>query len=186
MILNRKDFLDAVKFLKPAIGENDSRKNLMVLNVENKSPGWARLTGANAFIAKRVDIPSHDTKKFFKFHISKNALCVFEKICKLDKNIEVVNLSATELKCGDLGLKHKQLEIEYPNLDNLMATEYKDNPEDNYTGLNAWLVGEAMKGFSKDQMDVVKFWFKGKHAPVKITSQDGNYMAMIMPVRIEW
>jgi len=184
--INRKEFLEYTKFLKPAIGDNESRKNLTVLNIESVNRDIIHFTAADSFIIKRVKFEQIGGSGFKNFSIHKKVLSLFESICRLENRQDNVEISSSVLKCGDLALKYVQSETEYPNLERLIATEYDKKPVDNYSGLNAYFLEKALTGFSKTQKEVVKVWFKNKNAPVKITSQCGNYTAIIMAVRVRW
>ena len=187
MILRKNEIMQAFKFLKPAIGGNESRKNLMVVNVEYGRDDYAILTAANSFIIKRVKLETIESKMFYTFNINKPAICTFEKICRIEKNIRFAGVSSSILSCGDFGLKYKQQETDFPNLEKLLSTDYKSQPIDNYSGLSHYLLEDCLYGFpNESKREVLKVWFKGKDSPVKIQSQCGNYTAMIMPVRINW
>lgn len=186
MILKRSDFLQAVKFLKPAIGESEYRKSITVLNVELDTNGLIRLTGADAIMIKRVKIEMVKKSRFSSFSIPKNVLCVFEKICKLDKNIAVIELGKSVLKCGKFKLGYEQPTTEFPNLEKVLAFKYPKRPTTNFAGLNVKNIIKVVEGFKKNDKSVVKIWYKSDTSPFKITSQCGYYTAILMPVRINW
>ena len=193
MLFNRKELIQAIKFLLPAIGQNESRRSLMNLYVEQKE-NRVFLTAANAYIIKCAYVYITGQKKNFKpFMIPRQILIYYRQM--LNKSPEYVcDVSRSELKADDISLKYKQPCVDYPNLTGLITGDTKDG-ENIYDiarnceyvkpiGLNANFIKEMMTGFG--QYDVVKMETGGLKAPVRYTSQCGNFICIQMPVKIDW
>lgn len=107
-----------------AIGENESRKNLMGLNLQVKEPGKLAWMGADAFRISRneTQIPG-PTPDQGSIIIPKKSLVEVKKI--LDHSAGEIKVSfddnVFQLETGDLKFKTRLIEADYPNLDSILS-----------------------------------------------------------------
>jgi hypothetical protein len=194
MLTKRKELLKAIKFILPAIGQNESRRNLTNVYVEKKGK-HIFLTAANAFIVKCVYLDMAQERNFKPFLIPRQILIYYRQILNNSKEL-VCDISRTELKIDTIGIKYKQPEYEYPNLHHLITGDSKDGSGNIYAnalkkntepiGLNGGFLKDLMSSFVPKNMAVVKMETAGPTAPVRFTSQCGKYIALQLPVRIKW
>ncbi len=107
-----------------AIGENESRKNLMGLNLQVKEPGRLAWMGADAFRISynETKIPGPTPEKG-NLIIPKKSLVEVKKI--LDHSAGEIQVSyddnVFQLESGDLKFKTRLIEADYPNLESILS-----------------------------------------------------------------
>ncbi len=190
MEILRTEFIDAMKFLKPAIGNNESRKNLTYLHAKTKGKELV-FTAADSFLIKRVILESEDKDEESDFLIDKKTLECFIKVCKVHNDkyncCEPVKIKNDQLNSQLVRMGFVQPGLEYPNLEKLINTDYKEHTGETFMGVRHQAIENCLKGFQNyGGKSVLKFQSKGPETPLKITSQDGLYIAVLMPVRIKW
>ena len=128
MLFNRKEFIHAIRFLLPAIGQNESRRSLMNLYVDPACSD-VFLIAANAYIIKCAKLDMNkDVKKIKPFMIPRQTLISYRQM--LNKSPELVcDISRSELKADDISLKYKQPCIDYPDLTDLITGDTKDGEQ---------------------------------------------------------
>lgn len=192
MLLNRKELIQAIKFLLPAIGQNESRRALMNLYVEKKE-NRVFLTTANAYIIKCAYVQVTGQEKNFKpFMIPRQILIYYRQM--LNNSPELVcDINRSELKADDISIKYKQPLVDYPALSGLITGDIKDGGNTykealkkniQPIGLNANFIKDMLTGFGP--YDVVKMEIGEPNTPVRYTSKCGNFIAIQMPVKIDW
>lgn len=190
MRINRKEMIRAIKFLLPAIGQNESRRNLMHLHVK-KEGSKVVMTGADAFRIKRVKISLPEgTKRFQPFLVPRQMLVLFRQMCIQEKHHDRVVVTRSELSVDTHGIKYKQPKLVYPEIDDLMTGNrgdyniYTENHECRPVGVNANFLTECTNAMQA--YDVFKMETAGPEAPIRFTSQCGNFISILMPVRLQW
>lgn len=189
MKINRVEFLQATKFLIPAIGQNDSRKNLMCVHVIMKNDGL-QITTANAFIVKRVTFHIKSKNKC-SFLIWGEDFCNISSICqthkgkKKDAPYGYIKLTKGMFKSNEISFKIIEPQVEFPNLDRLFK---RDGNPDNYVGLNQSFLNDIIAGWPNWKNPLI-IRNNGKEAPILIEKNEypeslTKYEAVIMPVRI--
>lgn len=193
------ELVDAIKFLLPAIGKNESRRNLMNLYVEKKT-NQIILTAANAFLIKRQVISevvmdgeegSKDCSFLIPGHVLKNYLYMLENYQLQNEEswhkIATITPSFLDIRNRE-SIQYEQPGYEYPNLDGLFSGESEIEPEPienpNNIGLDPHLMGIVMSGFGEG--DRVKMQIKSPSEPIVIKSHMGRKTAMILPIKIKW
>ena len=189
MKLKRKEFLQAIKFLLPAIGEIESRRNLMNLHVQLVK-GKVIFTGADAYKIKRAIIGPETLilkHNFDPFLIPRNLLVFYRQMLIQSKD-DFCEINANELLINGHGIKYNQPEIEYPNLENLISGPFATTPEkDSVISLNTEMVMDSMREFPGKPYAIVKVTFgKGKEPILKFDTMGGAYTVILMPVRVKW
>ena len=192
MLINRKEMIHAIKFLLPAIGQNESRRSLMNLHVEQRGQNIF-FTAADAYKIKCARLTLTEEKKNFKpFMIPRHVLIYYRQMLVKGKS-SMCDITRSELKIDNIGINYKQPEVDYPDLSRLIAGK-TEGGKDIYKnqdcagrvpiGLNAKLIHDCMIGF--DGYDVVKMEIGAEDTPVRYTSQCGNFICIQMSVRIKW
>lgn len=119
-----------LKFLLPAIGTNESRKNLMWVKCEIKGD-YLYMLAANAYIIKTVKTPypkeitTIDAKgkekttvlKRGKFYIDLDAV---KNAVKLSNRYSYVMIYKNKITVGNADVKYLPYNMDYPNLDTLI------------------------------------------------------------------
>jgi len=136
-----------LKFLLPAIGEKESRRNLMWVKCQVKD-GYLHMFAADGFIIKTVktdigidaDFLSEDKEFYIDREAVENAIKIGEyqpdkKCCGgcFENCIEERKLFKTEIQKDriripfkNVEIKYKPYESEYPNLDCILKSKEKD------------------------------------------------------------
>jgi hypothetical protein len=189
MKINRVEFLQATKFLIPAIGQNDSRKNLMCVHVVMEND-WLQITTANAFIVKRVTFHIKSKNKC-SFLIWGEDFCNISSICQMhrgkkkDAPYGFVQLTKRRFESNEISFKINEPQVDFPNLDRLFI---RDGTPDNCIGLNQVFLGDIITGWTNWKNPLI-IRNNGKEGPVLIEKKEypeslTKYEAVIMPVRI--
>jgi DNA polymerase III sliding clamp (beta) subunit (PCNA family) len=164
-----------LQFLLPAIGQNESRKNLMFLQCKVSS-GKMTLTAANDFLIKRVvmDTKLEDGKHYLELDDVKTAI-------KLINPKVFPQFTQEGITIKNVTIKFSTEDVEYPNLDKLFNNTKK--PVESI-GFSDFVYQNALKHAPEN---VVKFTFSGEGGVIRVDFKDNpEYTAVIMPVRIQW
>lgn len=186
MNLIRKDFLQAVKFILPAIGTKESRKNLMNMHAQCLN-GKAVFTGADAYRIKRISLQPITQSRFKPFMIPRKMLIYYRQMLNQSKAFDC-DVTRTDLSVDGYGVTYQQPEVEYPNLEKLISGPWSTSPDPgSVIGLNTEMMRGVMAEFPNKQYSPVKVLFgKGESPVVKFVTMDGMCESIIMPVRINW
>ena len=193
MKLNRIDTKKAIRFLKTAIGKNESRANLMNVHVQAKGNACI-MTAADAYHIKRVHLELQTHCNVKPFLIPGSVIDIFNGMinAKHKRRIDTIDINRYMLRCDDKSIRYKQPNCnEYPNLDKLINggsldgdNVYEEKRESLPVGVNPYLLRSCMSGF--ETWDVMKMECAGPEQPVRFSSQDGKYISILMPVRLRW
>lgn len=201
MKLNRAEFLQAVKFLKTALSENQSRQSITCLYAEKKS-NKCILTAANAFIIKRVTLDiifgqDEFEKPDINFMIDQPALYGFESIlnsqsgpepvCEVcaeiegdEPTFEFIEISETKLLSKRICIVYEQPECDYPDLDKLFYPEGKGCKE-------FALTPNFLKHVASDYpgREAIKVTVVDAKKAILIEQKHTGYQSLIMPVSLD-
>jgi DNA polymerase III sliding clamp (beta) subunit (PCNA family) len=174
-ILEDNKMKKQLQFLLPAIGQNESRKNLMFLQCK-VSEGKMTMTAANMFLIKRTTIYTElgDGEYYLALDDVKTAI-------KMLNSKNFAEFTSEGIKIGNVLIKFSENDFHYPNLEKLfnLPTEPVD-----CIGLSDFNVLNALK---HAPCKSAKFSFSGKEGPITVTfCGKPDYKVIIMPVRINW
>lgn len=153
--LKSGELQDIEKNMSFAIGENDSRKNLMGLNFKKTLYEKLVLTGGDSFRICRREIEI-DSQSEFTFTLPKDYLKIASKTMEEDVNF---SLSDNMLRMSDNKREYtvSLIEAEYPNLERLLNIQGQEFTFENKNMIRC--LDMALEHYEKDLKGVVKLSF---------------------------
>jgi hypothetical protein len=199
MKIDRKELLQATKFLLPGIGDNEARKNLMHLNVEEKN-GKCIMTAADGYIIKRVVLyidafepnPDESGKSFL---IPKLPLSKFKAQLNKEKTEQFAEITKEYLDIAGNGARFPESDYQYPDFNNHFGLKYSDIPDfKRAVAFNSELMIKLLTGFPDEPKNIkgsaIKLTagtvYNSENHAFRFQTQDQKYTAIIMPVKIDW
>ncbi|MEJ2043664.1 MAG: hypothetical protein P8X74_03795 [Reinekea sp.] len=186
------DLYQALKFVMPAMGKNESRKNLMCIDIKFEGDK-CRIMAADSFcikIANTFIFYGDDKESSGNFQILSEQVKDIFSICNLHKGLKKERddnyciLNSKLFSSRKSNVEIMPVSFEYPNLERLIDPEGKPSQD---VGISLHFIDKVLKSFPNEaKLGVVKFSNFGNKAPFVITSQDGLFKSVLMPVRIQW
>lgn len=178
--------LKHLKFLLPATGTNESRKNLMWLKCVIKDE-YIHMTAANGFIIKIVKAYFGTETPDCEFYIDGESIKKCIKIVGKDDNLRI---EKDRFKIHNIEIKYQPYECEYPNLDRLMSGKIVSPVDKIGLNLNLFTLATKNADIDKNYSFIKIENMKNKESdPIGVFKVDFNnheQFAYVMPVAIEW
>lgn len=187
MKINRVEFLNALKFLKPAICQNDLRRNLMCVHCLSQGERM-QMTATNSFIIKRVTL-NGKSEIDSEYMITSKQIDDIMTICEKHKGKKSnwpfyrIDIEPEKFVSGKVLIEIEQPQREFPNLDRLFSPQGGGT---DYFGITGRLLIDVLKGFDhgsgRRRPPAMKITCKSKESPILIEQDQTTYQAVIMPV----
>jgi len=186
--------LQNIKFITSAIGQNESRKNLMVVKCWSKDE-YFHMLAADGFIIKTVKMWKNFPHAYFvaddvHFYIDFESV---KKILKIAKKDSVFTLYEDSVIVDNVRISYKKYECDYPNLDNIINSDIQ--VDQSKFAFNYDFMTKCLKDayFDDKRNCYAKISFvtnennKKTKSPInKIEFENGEQTAFVMPVVTEW
>jgi DNA polymerase III sliding clamp (beta) subunit (PCNA family) len=172
--------LNKLKFLLAGISENESRKNLMVIDC-NVIDQKLYMMSADGFCIKTVECTTdlHDCH----FYIDLDSV---KKIVKIAKKSDHIDIKEDQCSIGNIDINYQFTinDFDYPDLSKLLNSDFTDSIE--YMAINPTVLQNALKFAPENKTTVFRFAGYGKPIKVDFGKDNIGYNSYIMPVRIDW
>jgi hypothetical protein len=183
--------IENLKFILPAIGTDESRKNLMWAKCWIKDE-YLYMIAADGFMIKTVKTwlnQPHDYSNSYgkEFYIDRESV---KAIIKNTKKDSVFNLFTDKIFVDNITIRFKEYNLDYPNLEKLINADIQTKKS--MFAINCKFIAKACKNASFKnrhiqplKIEFLRYTKSDEHGLIKIDFMNGEQFAYIMPTDIK-